>query len=221
MQDAIINWFALRGVSIEYFGAKRSLLGALHQPQRLRPRSTAVLLCNPFGEEASRSHRIYRVLATQLERAGFAALRFDYSGTGGLGGRRARRTRSTPGSGTSPPPPSGCARSAARRASRWSGSGSAPRSPCSPARAGSPCAILSCGTRWSKARRTPARADRPAPQLHARRDRQRLARSAHDLAGRRCRMKRSARQISDALGAQLAAIDLAAPTTALTADTSP
>jgi pimeloyl-ACP methyl ester carboxylesterase len=82
MRDAIVNWFALRGVSIEYFGAKRQLLGALHQPQRLRPRGTAVLLCNPFGEEASRSHRIYRVLATQLERAGFAALRFDYSGTG-------------------------------------------------------------------------------------------------------------------------------------------
>lgn len=41
-----------------------------------------MLLCNPFGEEAARAHRIYRVLATQLERAGYAALRFDYSGTG-------------------------------------------------------------------------------------------------------------------------------------------
>lgn len=41
-----------------------------------------MLLCNPFGEEASRAHRTYRVLATQLERAGFAALRFDYTGTG-------------------------------------------------------------------------------------------------------------------------------------------
>ncbi len=40
------------------------------------------MLCNPFGEEASRSHRIYRVLATQLERAGFSVLRFDYRGTG-------------------------------------------------------------------------------------------------------------------------------------------
>jgi pimeloyl-ACP methyl ester carboxylesterase len=41
-----------------------------------------VLLCNPFGEEASRAHRTYRVLATQLERAGYASLRFDYSSTG-------------------------------------------------------------------------------------------------------------------------------------------
>jgi len=82
MRGAIVNWFALRGVSIEYFGVRRQLLGALHQPQRLRHRGTAVLLCNPFGEEASRSHRTYRVLATQLERAGYACLRFDYSGTG-------------------------------------------------------------------------------------------------------------------------------------------
>jgi pimeloyl-ACP methyl ester carboxylesterase len=58
------------------------LLGTLHAPQRLRPRSAAVLLCNPFGEEAARAHRIYRVLATQLERSGYSVLRFDYGGTG-------------------------------------------------------------------------------------------------------------------------------------------
>lgn len=69
-------------MSIDYFGVSQQLLGALHYPQRLRPRSTAVLLCNPFGEEASRAHRTYRVLATQLERAGYASLRFDYAGTG-------------------------------------------------------------------------------------------------------------------------------------------
>ncbi len=45
------------------------------------------MLCNPFGEEASRAHRTYRVLATQLERAGFPVLRFDYSGTGDSLGR--------------------------------------------------------------------------------------------------------------------------------------
>lgn len=82
MEDAIVDWFALRGVSFEFFGARQQLFGALHRPQRLRPRSTAVLLCNPFGEEASRAHRMLRVLATQLERSGYAVLRFDYSGTG-------------------------------------------------------------------------------------------------------------------------------------------
>lgn len=73
-------------VKVHYFGSAPNLLGALHLPQRLRARSAAVLLCNPFGEEAARAHRIYRVLATQLERAGYACLRFDLSGTGDSAG---------------------------------------------------------------------------------------------------------------------------------------
>lgn len=68
------------------------LLGALHSPRRLRARSAAVLLCNPFGEEAARAHRIYRALATQLERAGYSVLRFDYGGTGDSMGRSADAT---------------------------------------------------------------------------------------------------------------------------------
>ncbi len=73
-------------VKVHYFGGSPNLFGALHIPQRLRARSAAVLLCNPFGEEAARAHRIYRVLATQLERAGYACLRFDLSGTGDSAG---------------------------------------------------------------------------------------------------------------------------------------
>jgi pimeloyl-ACP methyl ester carboxylesterase len=70
-------------LDFSYFGGKdRPLFGTLHRAQRLRARSASVLLCNPFGEEAVRAHRIYRVLATQLVRAGYAVLRFDYSGTG-------------------------------------------------------------------------------------------------------------------------------------------
>lgn len=62
------------------------LLATLHLPDRSRPRTTGVLLCNPFGEEAARAHRLYRVLATQLERAGYPTLRFDYSHTGDSAG---------------------------------------------------------------------------------------------------------------------------------------
>lgn len=70
-------------MKVLHFGPPaRPLLGTLHSPQRLRPRSAAVLLCNPFGEEAARAHRMYRVLATQLERSGYSVLRFDYGGTG-------------------------------------------------------------------------------------------------------------------------------------------
>lgn len=64
----------------------RQLLTTLHLAQRLRPRSVAVLLCNPFGEEASRAHRSFRVLATRLQDAGYSTLRFDYSGTGDSSG---------------------------------------------------------------------------------------------------------------------------------------
>ncbi len=64
----------------------RHLLTCLHSSPRLRARSAAVLLCNPFGEEAVRAHRSFRVLADRLEQAGYASLRFDYAGTGDSSG---------------------------------------------------------------------------------------------------------------------------------------
>ena len=70
-------------MKVLYFGSSLvPLFGTLYVPQRMRSRSAAVLLCNPFGEEAVAAHRIYRVLATQLERLGYSTLRFDYSCTG-------------------------------------------------------------------------------------------------------------------------------------------
>jgi uncharacterized protein len=45
-------------------------------------RASAVLLCNPFGQEAVRSHRMFRLLSERLARAGHDVLRFDYYGTG-------------------------------------------------------------------------------------------------------------------------------------------
>lgn len=41
-----------------------------------------VVLCNPFGQEAIRCHRLFRVLADRLSRSGFHVMRFDYYGTG-------------------------------------------------------------------------------------------------------------------------------------------
>lgn len=74
-------------MTIRYFAANgRLLLGGLHHTARLHGRSAAVLLCNPFGEEAARAHRTYRVLASRLDRSGYAALRFDYAGTGDSAG---------------------------------------------------------------------------------------------------------------------------------------
>ena len=55
----------------------------LHHPAAGHPvRPGAVLLCNPFGQEAVRTHRMYRVLAERLSRDGMAVMRFDYFGTG-------------------------------------------------------------------------------------------------------------------------------------------
>ncbi len=55
-------------------------LAALYQPAS--GRDTAVLICNPFGQEAIRAHRPLRVLSERLGRSGIPSLRFDYFGTG-------------------------------------------------------------------------------------------------------------------------------------------
>lgn len=74
-------------VKVLHFGAApKTLFGALHPAQTTSAKRTAVLLCNPFGEEAVRAHRIYRVFANRLSRAGFPTLRFDYFGTGDSAG---------------------------------------------------------------------------------------------------------------------------------------
>ena len=66
-----------------HFGpAERSLFGLFHPAEGASPDDRAVLLCNPFGQEAVRSHRIYRVLAERLARGGIALLRFDSHATG-------------------------------------------------------------------------------------------------------------------------------------------
>ena len=46
--------------------AGRQLYGAFHKPDTRIANASAVLLCNPFGQEAVRVHRLYRVLDTQL-----------------------------------------------------------------------------------------------------------------------------------------------------------
>lgn len=65
------------------FGAShRRLLGMFHAAESKSPRDASVLLCAPFGHEALRTHRFYRLLAVRLARQGFDVLRFDCYGTG-------------------------------------------------------------------------------------------------------------------------------------------
>jgi dienelactone hydrolase len=66
-----------------HFGSPdRTLLGLFHPAADGTSSDRAVLLCNPFGQEAVRGHRLYRVLAERLANAGVPVLRFDYYATG-------------------------------------------------------------------------------------------------------------------------------------------
>lgn len=60
----------------------RRLVGFYHPPEKSSASQTAVLMCCPWGHEATRVHRLYRVIAERLARQGIAVLRFDYFGAG-------------------------------------------------------------------------------------------------------------------------------------------
>lgn len=70
-----------------FFGSsKQPLFGIYHAAAAKPARRTAVLLCSPFGQEAIFAHRIFRVMADRLSRAGFPVMRFDYYATGDSSG---------------------------------------------------------------------------------------------------------------------------------------
>ena len=70
-----------------HFGTPdRVLFGTYHAASVPFTRQAAVLLVNPFGQEAVRIHRFFRVLSDRLARAGISVMRFDPFGTGDSGG---------------------------------------------------------------------------------------------------------------------------------------
>jgi len=69
-----------------FFGDSKRPLYGVHQAPLTGGRSRAVVLCNPFGEEAIRAFRIYRLIAERLAAAGVSVLRFDYAATGDSAG---------------------------------------------------------------------------------------------------------------------------------------
>jgi uncharacterized protein len=71
---------------IRFGAASRQLFGLYQEPLAYAARAESILLCNPFGQEAIRSHRLFKVLADRLCRDGFHVLRFDYFGTGDSAG---------------------------------------------------------------------------------------------------------------------------------------
>jgi alpha-beta hydrolase superfamily lysophospholipase len=72
-------------IPIAFGPPSRKVVGFFH-PARLPAYPLGVVLCNPLGYEAMSVHRTYRHLAERLAASGFAALRFDYDGTGDSAG---------------------------------------------------------------------------------------------------------------------------------------
>jgi predicted alpha/beta hydrolase len=64
----------------------RPLFGWLHRPAAPGALTAGIVICNPFGNEALCAHRSIRHLARAAAAAGFAALRFDYDGSGDSAG---------------------------------------------------------------------------------------------------------------------------------------
>ncbi len=67
---------------VRFAAADRQMVGIYHFPKPASPNGVTALLCNPFGQEAVRSHRVFTVLADRLAQRGVPTLRFDYYGTG-------------------------------------------------------------------------------------------------------------------------------------------
>ena len=75
-----------RVLPIRFGPAGRELVGLYQPPSGGQDRRECCVMCNPFGQEAVRSHRVFRILADRLSRAGLHVLRFDYFGTGDSAG---------------------------------------------------------------------------------------------------------------------------------------
>jgi uncharacterized protein len=73
-------------IPIRFGAANRQLFGLYQPASNSKSRGECIVLCNPFGQEAIRSHRLFKVLADRLCRDGFHVLRFDYFGTGDSAG---------------------------------------------------------------------------------------------------------------------------------------
>jgi len=68
-----------------FFGTP-PLFGVYHPSTSPNPRDAAVLVCPSIGHEHTRGHRAIQILCDVAARAGFSAMRFDYTGVGDSAG---------------------------------------------------------------------------------------------------------------------------------------
>ncbi len=77
-------------MDVFHFGTSREpLFGAYEAPAAQRGPAAAVAICQPFGHEYIRAHRVLRNLSCALAAAGLHVLRFDYYGCGDSAGEGA------------------------------------------------------------------------------------------------------------------------------------
>lgn len=69
-----------------HFGAPDQPLFGIYHPPRTGVSRDAWLICSPLGQEAIRTYRLARDVASRLGEAGSHVLRFDYTGCGDSGG---------------------------------------------------------------------------------------------------------------------------------------
>jgi alpha-beta hydrolase superfamily lysophospholipase len=89
MPGGFVQEAAVYRLPVVFGASERPITGIYHPPAELGQegsqrgrRSLGVVLCNPLGYEAMSAHRTYRHFAERLAARSFAALRFDYGGTG-------------------------------------------------------------------------------------------------------------------------------------------
>jgi alpha-beta hydrolase superfamily lysophospholipase len=70
------------GQALYFDSGGKTLFGWLHRPAQIPPPTMGLVICNPFGFEATCAHRSVRVFAETAASLGIPALRFDYLGTG-------------------------------------------------------------------------------------------------------------------------------------------
>ncbi len=71
---------------IRFGPAGRELFGLFQVPSAGMGLGQSVVICNPFGQECVRCHRLIKAIADRLAREGFHVLRFDFFGTGDSAG---------------------------------------------------------------------------------------------------------------------------------------
>ncbi len=70
------------GQALYFESGGKTLFGWLHRPQEILSPTLGLVICSPFGFEATCSHRSVRVFAETAAELGIPSLRFDYLGTG-------------------------------------------------------------------------------------------------------------------------------------------